>query len=109
MQFGCSFHAHPGSSYNRKLTNNSGNLQIVSERFVEVTQALVLVPHTPNFAFLPFRNFCKNLLAGDIPRPLKNDSNFHPDSHEFFSKKLPLDGGFTLENRNKNSDKSRRI
>jgi hypothetical protein len=37
------------------------------------------------------------LLAGDIPRPLKNASKFHPTSDGIFAKKLPLDGGFTLE------------
>jgi hypothetical protein len=41
------------------------------------------------------------LLAGDIPRPLKNASNFHPDSHEIFAKKLPLDGGFMWEKQRK--------
>jgi hypothetical protein len=53
--------------------------------------------------------FLHKFACWGYPQPLKNASNFHPDSHEIFAKKLPLDGGFTLENRNKNSDKSRRI
>jgi hypothetical protein len=41
------------------------------------------------------------LLAGDIPRPLKNASNFHPVNHEIFAKKLPLGGGFMRETQRK--------
>jgi hypothetical protein len=41
------------------------------------------------------------LLAGDIPRPLKNESVFQLISHEFFAKKLPLDGGFMWEKQRK--------
>jgi hypothetical protein len=41
------------------------------------------------------------LLAGDIPSPLKNESVFQLVSHEFFAKKLPLDGGFMWEKQRK--------
>jgi hypothetical protein len=35
------------------------------------------------------------------PPPLKNASIFHPTGYGIFAKKLPLDGGFALENRGK--------
>jgi hypothetical protein len=63
-----SFHAQPRSSYNRKLTNNSDNLQIVSERFVEVTQALVLVPHNPKFCSSSVPEFLQKFACRGYPQ-----------------------------------------
>jgi hypothetical protein len=60
-----------------------------------------LVPHNPKFCISSVPEFLQNLLAGDIPRPLKNASTNYPSGYKIFAKKLPLDGGFTLENRTK--------
>jgi hypothetical protein len=62
---------------------------------------LDLVPHIPKFFHPSVPEFLQNLLAGDIPVPLKNDSNFRLDSRKIFAKKLPPGGGFMWEKQRK--------